>query len=138
MSDREATSVTLRKELESQFNRLRLIRPFRRACYDPGDQLDYHVTGVAPAHEGRITVAVEDFIGGGFAGQVYRVRGKGMAHSGYGHGDEFAHVDIEVPVSLDDRVVEKARQQLGAAQGQDGRITVSPHNPDACASLARL
>jgi hypothetical protein len=32
----------------------------------------------------------------------------------------------------DRRVVEKARQQLGAAQGQDGRVTVSPHNPDAC------
>ena len=31
------------------------------------------VTGVVPAHTGRVVAEVERFVGGGFAGQVYRV-----------------------------------------------------------------
>ncbi len=40
----------------------------------------------------------------------------------------------------DNGVIEKARQQLAAVQGEDGRITVSSYNPDACwpTSLAIL
>jgi hypothetical protein len=67
-------SPLLRKELERQFAECQLVRPFHRAGYDPGDRLEYTVTGVAPAHTGRLTVEVERSVGGGFAGQVYRVR----------------------------------------------------------------
>ncbi|MFH0983087.1 MAG: hypothetical protein V2A79_16330 [Planctomycetota bacterium] len=66
--------LLLREELERQFHACALVRPFRRAAYDPGQRLEYTVTGVAPAHTGRMVVQVERFVGGGFAGQVYRVR----------------------------------------------------------------
>jgi len=42
--------------------------------YDPGDKMTVDVTGVVPAHRGTATLEVEKFVGGGFAGQVYRVR----------------------------------------------------------------
>jgi hypothetical protein len=64
----------LRKELERQFSACELVRPFHRAAYDPGDRLEYAITGVAPANTGRMAVEVERSVGGGFAGQVYRVR----------------------------------------------------------------
>ncbi|MCK4343307.1 MAG: hypothetical protein KAY37_16455 [Phycisphaerae bacterium] len=69
----EKTPVSLRKELERQFGACELLRPFRRACYDPGELLDLAVTGVIPANTGRVRAEVERFVGGGFAGQVYRV-----------------------------------------------------------------
>jgi hypothetical protein len=74
MTGHEDTGVTLRRELEDRFRSLDLKRRFRRACYDPGHRLKYAITGVAPANEGRMTVEVERFVGGGFAGQVYRVK----------------------------------------------------------------
>jgi hypothetical protein len=64
----------VRRQLEQQFAACELLRPFRRACYDPGQELRLAVTGVAPAHTGRVVAEVERFVGGGFAGQVYRVR----------------------------------------------------------------
>ncbi len=63
-----------RRALEALFSQCRLLRPFRRAAYDPGDRLEYQVTGVVPARAGRVVAEVERFVGGGFAGQVYRVR----------------------------------------------------------------
>ena len=66
--------LPLRQELEREFGACELVRPFRRACYDPGDRLEYAITGVVPANSGRMTVEVERRVGGGFAGQVYRVK----------------------------------------------------------------
>ena len=66
--------VLLRKELERQFGACQLVRPFRRGCYDPGERLNLSVTGVVPANTQRIVVEIERFVGGGFAGQVYRVK----------------------------------------------------------------
>jgi len=65
---------TLRRELEQQFAACELVRPFRRKRYDPGERLELSITGVVPAHTGRVVAEVERFVGGGFAGQVYRVR----------------------------------------------------------------
>ena len=45
----------------------------RIARYDPGDVLVYDVTGLAGGNQGRVRAMVEKFVGGGFAGQVYRV-----------------------------------------------------------------
>lgn len=67
-------SATLSGRLEAAFGRLRLARPFRRAAYEPGDRLRYEVTGVVPAVRGKLVAEIERFVGGGFAGQVYRVR----------------------------------------------------------------
>ncbi|MFW9769726.1 MAG: hypothetical protein ACFFEM_12970, partial [Candidatus Thorarchaeota archaeon] len=58
---------------ERQFGACELVRPFRRSAYDPGNLLEYSITGVAPANDGRMVVEVDRFVGGGFAGQVYRV-----------------------------------------------------------------
>ncbi|MCP4204370.1 MAG: hypothetical protein GY769_20860 [bacterium] len=63
-----------REALERSFADCRLLRPFRRSAYDPGDRLEYQVTGVVPAHTAKISAEVESFVGGGFAGQVYRIR----------------------------------------------------------------
>jgi hypothetical protein len=63
-----------RRSLEELFSACKLARPFRRAAYDPGDRLEYEVTGVVPARSGRVVAEVERSVGGGFAGQVYRVR----------------------------------------------------------------
>jgi hypothetical protein len=69
-----------RRELERLYADCRLLRPLRRTAYEPGDRLEYEVTGVAPAHRGRVVAEVERFVGGGFAGQVYRVRLLEVAH----------------------------------------------------------
>jgi len=42
--------------------------------YETGERLHYEITGVWPAVTGRATLEVEKFLGGGFAGQVYRCR----------------------------------------------------------------
>ena len=72
-SSAAAAQPACRRALEELFARCRLVRPFRRAAYDPGDRLEYEVTGVVPARTGRMVAEVERFVGGGFAGQVYRV-----------------------------------------------------------------
>ncbi len=41
--------------------------------YDEGQILSYDITGVVPAVPGKMTIKVDKFVGGGFAGQVYRV-----------------------------------------------------------------
>jgi hypothetical protein len=63
----------VRRQLERHFDTCELVRPFRRSTYDPGDRLEYSITGVVPANGGRMVAKVERFVGGGFAGQVYRV-----------------------------------------------------------------
>ena len=68
-----SASSSLAEQLERQFEACELARPFRRSAYDPGNLLEYSVTGVVPANAGRMVVEVDRFIGGGFAGQVYRV-----------------------------------------------------------------
>jgi hypothetical protein len=60
----------LRQAIASQ----KLSRPSRRRRYEQGDELDYAIQGVFPAHQGRARLKIERFVGGGFAGQVYRVK----------------------------------------------------------------
>ena len=42
--------------------------------YEAGTELEYTVTGVETADEASVRLVIEKFIGGGFAGQVYRVK----------------------------------------------------------------
>ncbi|MCK4601751.1 MAG: hypothetical protein KAU28_04760, partial [Phycisphaerae bacterium] len=42
--------------------------------YDPGAVLTYKVRGVLPARSACVRLEIERFVGGGFAGQVYRVK----------------------------------------------------------------
>ncbi len=64
--------------LAKRFSKLEVLRPRRVDRYEPGDEITYEMTGVLPAGRRKVTVAVERFVGGGFAGQVYRVQIKAI------------------------------------------------------------
>ncbi len=73
-------SVEVCKKLEKRFHECRLHRPLEAVRYDAGDELEYDVTPVDAVGEPcRVKLVVERFVGGGFAGQVYKVR---VAESG--------------------------------------------------------
>ncbi len=62
------------RNLENLFQSLKILRPRRRKRYDPGTELKYRIKGIFPAREGQIRLKIERFVGGGYAGQVYRVK----------------------------------------------------------------
>jgi hypothetical protein len=62
------------RKLEAEVAAAGPLRLYRPAQYDPGKALDVDVTGVCPARRAHARMVVERFVGGGFAGQVYRVR----------------------------------------------------------------
>ena len=67
-------STEVSRQLENEFRRAELLRPMRFARYEPGTELAYDVISVGEAKIGRVRLAIEEFVGGGFAGQVYRVK----------------------------------------------------------------
>jgi len=67
-------SVDVCKELGTRFQAARLHRPMRIGRYDAGTELVYNVTGVEQANTSRVKLSIEKFVGGGFAGQVYKVK----------------------------------------------------------------
>ncbi|MGD2245733.1 MAG: hypothetical protein PVI11_04210 [Candidatus Aminicenantes bacterium] len=69
-------SIKTCQKLKDVFQSQKILRPFRIQRYDPGIELTYEVKGVVPSGTARLTVEVEKFVGGGFAGQVYKVRAK--------------------------------------------------------------
>src|SRR5512140_160701 len=69
-----AYSVDAVRELEGRFRDASLFRPIRVRRYESGQVLEYDVRGVWPSRPGRVRLEVERHVGGGFAGQVYRVR----------------------------------------------------------------
>lgn len=68
-------SVEVCKDLERRFISCHLARPFRVVGYDPGDLPEYDIAPVLSGGCCKVTLLVEKFVGGGFAGQVYKVRG---------------------------------------------------------------
>jgi len=70
----EGYSVEICKELEKKFHNAALHRPMHVERFEEGIELVYDVTGVFPPNKGRIHLVIEKFVGGGFAGQVYRVK----------------------------------------------------------------
>ena len=69
----EYSAATVGK-LEERFRRTNVHRPMRVERYEAGTELTYDVTGVFPANSAEVGLIVEKFVGGGFAGQVYRVK----------------------------------------------------------------
>ena len=67
-------SAEVCKKLENEFRSAELHRPMRVAQYDEGTELVYDVREVAGVNAARVRMVVEKFVGGGFAGQVYRVK----------------------------------------------------------------
>ena len=60
--------------LEQEFASMALHRPMRIERYEAGTELEYDVIGVDDAVNARLRLVIDKFIGGGFAGQVYRVK----------------------------------------------------------------
>jgi len=71
-------SVEVCRELEAGFHAVELYRPMRISRYDTGTKLTYDVRGVGRAEMAKVHLVVEKFVGGGFAGQVYRVKVTGI------------------------------------------------------------
>ena len=62
------------RELERRFRTAALLRPLRVRRHEPLKVLEYDVRGVWPARPARVKLSVEKHVGGGYAGQVYKVR----------------------------------------------------------------
>jgi hypothetical protein len=71
-------SVEVCRQLEAGFHAAKLFRPMRISRYDAGTELTYDVSGVGRAETAKVHMIVEKFVGGGFAGQVYRVKVTGI------------------------------------------------------------
>jgi hypothetical protein len=67
-------SVEVCRELEKKCRLAGLHRPIQIARYDSGAELVYDVTGITKSNSAKVRLVVEEFIGGGFAGQVYKVK----------------------------------------------------------------
>ncbi len=67
-------SIEVCKELEARFRAARMHRPMRITRYDAGTELTYDVVSVERANTAQVKLLIEKFVGGGFAGQVYKVK----------------------------------------------------------------
>ncbi|MBI4720021.1 MAG: hypothetical protein HY770_02065 [Chitinivibrionia bacterium] len=67
-------STDIQKRLEEAFRTTGAHRPRLVRRYEAGTELVYDVTSVAEGRRGTVRLVIESFVGGGFAGQVYRVR----------------------------------------------------------------
>ncbi|HOX37015.1 MAG TPA: hypothetical protein PL033_03415 [Candidatus Brocadiia bacterium] len=59
------------RELEEKFQSANILREFRRGRYETPHELSVELEGVFPAGRAKARLALDKFIGGGFAGQVY-------------------------------------------------------------------
>lgn len=62
------------KQLRQKVSELSLHRPVKISRYEAGDEISYNIKEVATGSQARVTVEIEKFVGGGFAGQVYKVK----------------------------------------------------------------
>ena len=61
-------------KLEAMFHEAELHRPMRVDRYDAGKELVYDMETIDGTDSGKVRVVVDKFVGGGFAGQVYRIK----------------------------------------------------------------
>ena len=69
----EYSLATITK-LKDSFKQRKLLRPLRQRRYDAGDELEYEIQSLIPKRNAQVKLEIEKFVGGGFAGQVYRVK----------------------------------------------------------------
>ncbi len=70
----KAYSSEVCRQLAAVADAADLLRPRRITRHEVGDLLELDLTGVAPAWKARAAFELEAYVGGGFAGQVYRAR----------------------------------------------------------------
>jgi hypothetical protein len=68
------SNLQLTNKLQNQFTEQHLHRPWRTTRYDDSAQLEYEITSIINSQKANIKLQVEKFVGGGFAGQVYKVK----------------------------------------------------------------
>ena len=66
-------SVDICKILEKRHQECNLHRPMRIDQYDAGDKLSYQVSSLVNGTTASVSLVIKKFVGGGFAGQVYKV-----------------------------------------------------------------
>jgi hypothetical protein len=67
-------SISVCQELEAAFYKCCLHRPLRINHYDAGTVLTYEITLIETGPSAKVRLCIEKFVGGGYAGQVYKVR----------------------------------------------------------------
>ncbi|NQV17611.1 MAG: hypothetical protein HQ534_03615 [Armatimonadetes bacterium] len=67
-------NIEICKTLEQKFIDAKLFRPMHINRYDKGDILVYNVKSVSNANSAKIHLQIIKSVGGGFAGQVYKVK----------------------------------------------------------------
>jgi hypothetical protein len=67
-------SVDFCKNVNTRIEQLKLHRPMSIARYEPGTELNYDFEPIGASEKTQIKLTIEKFVGGGFAGQVYKVR----------------------------------------------------------------
>jgi len=73
-------SVDLCKSLDLHFKQLGLLRPSRLDRYEPQTELVYDFEPLGGSEKVKVKLVVENFVGGGFAGQVYKVKILEISH----------------------------------------------------------
>ncbi len=74
----EEFNTALHDRLMKVVNSQSLHKKYYPKRYSTGDVLETEIQGIVPDKKARVRFEVERFIGGGFAGQVYRVRVLGI------------------------------------------------------------
>ncbi|MBE3070444.1 MAG: phosphatidylglycerophosphatase A, partial [Planctomycetes bacterium] len=69
-----AYSSEVCRQLAAMADEAGVLRPRRITRHEAGDVLELDLTGVAPAWKARAAFELERYVGGGFAGQVYRAK----------------------------------------------------------------
>ncbi len=131
-------SVTTCRILSEAFRSADVLRPMCVGRYDPGRELTCEVTGVSPATRATLRLEVGKFVGGGFAGQVYRVKVlsvDGEEISGIEVGGRYA-MKILIPPSNFSRKFRDAIYKIGF-QG-DFSLQVNPSAARAGAIWQKL
>lgn len=77
-------SKQLCRKLGDSYKRAELEVDYHPERYDAGDLLRVNIEGVEPALGGAAELEIDKFLGGGFAGQVYRCRLKELELEGEG------------------------------------------------------
>ncbi len=75
-------SAEIIHRLEEAFRQLGLHRPMKVSRYEPGTELHYPITPLPARNTAQVRLQIERFVGGGFAGQVYRIRLLEIAENG--------------------------------------------------------
>jgi len=121
-------SVAVVRQLETVIRAMCLHRPMRITRYDAGQELVYDVTQVGGTGKGQVRLLVEKFVGGGFAGQVYKVRLTDLVVRGT--SDERREIPAFAGTGLPLRKQGDEGRELGLRPGQvyAMKIFVPPSN----------